>query len=144
MLGHRSRSSRLPGCWAACCATNAAWRIQDELQTVIHIRLLRHVHRGARLELHGGGVVLAPVALRSLELQRHDYGDGASNGGGEVLGGSLFFEESSCGLHLLVVWRVDSSAEEARGLVGLRGSGQFERARRDVSFWQNQVLELRL
>ena len=95
------------------------WRIQDELEAVIHIRLLRYVRRGARLELHGGGIVLAPVALRPLELQRHDYGDGASDGVGEVLGGSLFFEESSCGLHLLVVWCVDSSAEETRWLVGL-------------------------
>ena len=101
------------------------------------------MHRGARLELHGVGVVLAPVALCSLELQRQDYGDGASDGGGEVLGGSLFFEESSCGLHLSAVRGVDSSAVEARGLVGLWGSGQFERARRDVSFGQNQVLELR-
>jgi len=102
------------------------------------------VHRGARLELHGGGVVLGPVALRSLEVQRYDNGDGASDGGGEVLGGGLLFEESSGGLHLSAVRGVHPSAVEARGLVGLWGSGQFERARRDVSFWQNRVLELRL
>ena len=85
--------------------------------------------RGAWLESAGCGVVLGPMALRSLEVERHVYRDSASERQGTwKLGRGLFLENSLSSFLLALVRRVDLASNEAGWLVGLRLPGQEERA----------------
>ena len=54
-----------------CMLRQQCWRIQNELEAVVHVGLLDDMLRGAWLQSAGCGIVLGPVALRSLEVERH-------------------------------------------------------------------------
>ena len=115
-----------------CMLRQQCWRIQNELQAVVHVGFLHHVPRRAWLELTGCGVVLRPVALGALEVERDVHLHGVSNRrGARPLDACLLLEDPLGLLHLAVMWGVDPSSEEAGRLVRLRLPFKNQSARLD-------------